>query len=111
MSERESLFSLVRLRRRNASVEIGYIDKTFGEEIVWCGEQNGEYVGWTPKESALARGYEPHRTDSDPAVAALIDAVEAAYDYRFGIGPNPKAKLDKALTAFDWQEVKAERGY
>lgn len=31
-----------------------------GEEIVFCNaDANGDYVGWTPRSTAIAKGYKP----------------------------------------------------
>lgn len=48
-----------------------------GEEIVFCGEVDGEYVGWTPREFADLRGYS-YRADPNPELLALVEVVRAA---------------------------------
>lgn len=76
MSEQtEETLSLAELRRLGEGGEITYTAD--GTEIVWCGEQDGEYVGWMPRESAEAKSYTVGRW-GDPNLLALVEVAEAA---------------------------------
>ena len=47
-----------------------------GTEIVFCGEQDGEYVGWIERESAAAKGYTV--SIAVAATGANLDSLRAA---------------------------------
>jgi hypothetical protein len=47
-------------------------------EFVFCGEVDGEYVGWYPREDADAKGYN-YRAPADEAIAALLKATDLAW--------------------------------
>lgn len=77
MTERtDSLLSLAELRRLGEGGEISNVTSD-GTEIVWCGEQDGEYVGWIPRDLAEAKGYAPERW-GDEQLLALVEVAEAA---------------------------------
>src|SRR4051812_7324968 len=59
------------IRARAESVEVTSTASD-GTEIVYCGTQDGEYVGWTPRENAEANGYEVVRTKPNEDVFALL---------------------------------------
>jgi hypothetical protein len=62
-----------------------------GDEIVWCGEGPDGYIGWTPRETADRCGYVVHRSEPDPTVLALVEAVEAARFLRSHMEAEPDA--------------------
>jgi hypothetical protein len=70
-----------RLRRRAEGFAIVDTMKD-GTEIWFCGEVDGEYVGWMPRKLAEARGYEPNRTEPDAdLLALLVEIVLLARDW------------------------------
>lgn len=92
------------------------ITKRDGEEdIVFCGEQDGEgYVGWTPRERADANGWS-YKAAPNLEIAALLvvtdlawKAIAANYDTS-GLDILGKAPLWDALA--DLESALREVGY
>lgn len=64
-----------KLRQRAASIEVASTMRD-GTEIVFCGDVGGEYVGWTPRETAETHGYPVRYTPEDSELLALLEETE-----------------------------------
>lgn len=91
-----------------------------GEEIAFCGEVDGEYIGWTPRATADRNGWS-YRAQPQPALLALVEVVRAAREFveaekietlvewrdRLAAG---KSRLDAALQAFGDEQGSSSGG-
>lgn len=90
-------YDLAELRRESSGRAITRQMRD-GEEIVYCENHDGEYIGWTPRERAERMGYTVSRTTRQEDILALIEVAEAAHGLR---------QLEREFDALPWQDRSA----